>query len=408
MLEYPFQKSADTIPTSKDTTPTSEDTLLKNQTAMRNPPQVYSPPQVKRDPLRRDCEHRVVIQPRDLEIVVYLYRHLAATRRQIQRRFKLGVHGANRLLRRLYDVGLVERYQPVFPDCSAFSSQIIYCPGAGAAETLARHFNEDVSLVKRRCQKQPGYLMHTLEVTQFCLQFEEELVHERYTWEEVLIERYAIDSFEVRSSGSNWESMVVRPDVLVTGLNKPSQPLNTPLRSLLNSSFPPPTTSSSQPNSSFSQPNTSFSRWHLAIECDRGTVAAKPFQEKLHTYAVWSASGAMTGVHGKGQLAVLVQTHSEERADHLLGYAKDAGYAGGKNNVLFAVCSLEGQKKYLESQKIYFVKQQIGGNYKEQNKSIYQENDISRHVAGSLLNDPIWYTLDERKPIILNQKIIFP
>ncbi len=247
----------------------------------------------RREPLKRDKARRIAIQSRDCAFAAFAVKYRAVTREHFQLGFGLSLHRANKLLRRLYDAGWLQREQQP-------GGELIYLPGPAALAPLADLTGEPLGALKKRTER-PGFLNHSLGLTGIVLRLEaaikeSSLMNLRSA---PLVERQAVDEFFVRQPGGREEHRLIRPDALFL-LERDNR------------------------------------CWHVALEYDCSTVASGPFAQKAQGFFIWEASGALTQVHGDGNLLVLVVTGSERRIRNLQRVVKEEKMAA---RYLFALRS---------------------------------------------------------------------
>jgi hypothetical protein len=255
---------------------------------------------VRRNPRSRDPKRRVVLTAHRLTILLFLFRYKIASRDQIACRYAFSIHFLNKILRGMYDLGVVRRLDTILPGTTGTSQQMIYgiASSAFTVETLANALEIEEGEVRSRC-KLPVHIAHALMITQVGGMLEKsETLLQKYGIRlgNVLIEGDATDHFVLRRSSDNKEEpYTIRPDLFLSVLSQ------------------------------------NGARIHLAFECDRGNVSTAPWIEKAKHFVVWQRSSHRNGacplaeLHGTGPLRVLVITSGANRMANLASLCHEAG-----------------------------------------------------------------------------------
>lgn len=117
---------------------------------------------------------RLVVKPRDLEILCDLYHHGVMARSHLQAFHFSSLQRANARLRHLFDFGLVSRLTPPgLLRSQAAATQALYTLGAGAIPLVAEHLEVDEGEVRRVYRRTHTSLLvaHSLAVVEARLAF---------------------------------------------------------------------------------------------------------------------------------------------------------------------------------------------------------------------------------------------
>lgn len=229
-------------------------------------------------------QHRLRLQPRDVEFLVQLYLRVVLTRDQILR---LGVWPslprANHRLRKLFDHGFVTRLWPLV---GRHGSQGIYCIGKAATPYIARELDVLTSEITAnfQCGAMPTTLEHLLSITDLEIEFRRSASAQERKLELWLPERACRHEFEVREQSGIWTPHVLKPDAYVQ-----------------------------------------LGGLAAFVECDLGHVGSAKFARKLACYALYAELGLCREAYDRDAVAVLTITTGPKRREHLREIAYEAG-----------------------------------------------------------------------------------
>ena len=238
---------------------------------------------------------RICLQPRDLEIMVFLDRFNYALRGQIEEAFFDSVACCNARMRSLFDWGYCAKaFVPLPYEMGAvYGCQTVYTCGIASFPLLAEHWGCDVKDVRaRRRHSTPNFLLHTLEEVNFYLQVRRALRE----WPTAQLERYlgeweAHHEYEFRPlppSREEWQHEYYKPDsvMILSGLG---------------------------------------GRAGYSIEIDRGHSSANAILQKVRLHERYRRLGLFLKRYGVEQDKTLLVTTSPKRRDHLRELFREEG-----------------------------------------------------------------------------------
>lgn len=234
----------------------------------------------------------MILQNRDKEIILAIYRYRFLSREQIENLFFNTTARANRRLNKLYHNGYLNR---VFLSAATGSSQAVYCLDKKGVQEIAINLGTDISEIKWQSNNRVKslFLKHTLAINDFhiALELDSRLPsgHELVLW---LSENERHDTFSAWSEKNHqWENKTLNPD-------------------------------------GYGQYRFGDKIFSFFLEMDMGTMSNKRLKEKFQRYMEYKNSGAYQERYGLRFFRVLVVTIGVKRLRNL---KKIAGQAKADN-----------------------------------------------------------------------------
>ena len=175
---------------------------------------------------KRGCTtpRRVILQERDVEVLVAVYRFGCMLRSQIEDRYFGSLQRTNSRLLKLVRAKYLVRIPIPLPSqiSTAASLQAAYMLGPGGSVVVAGAGGIDPAVIRRQLRHgTQSYLTHTVQIVDFCSQLEREVrEHSSISVEGVYPERIARHEYEVRekqlgqSGSGNWRLEIFKPDLV--------------------------------------------------------------------------------------------------------------------------------------------------------------------------------------------------
>jgi len=231
---------------------------------------------------RKKNPDRLILQPRDREIVVTLYAFRLLTREQIQRLFDFDcIRRANNRLRKLYDHDYVSRS---FLPTIRGSAKAVYFVGRRGKAVIAEELGVDLGVIKKKekgfSQLKELFLTHALQLNDVRIAFSRDIRnHSQIRWETWVNDNDCEQQYRITSRG---RAVVKR-----------------------------------------FRPDGYFRFWHQGklssffLELDRSTMSLTRFKKKVATYLEFAALGFYRERFGVEYFRVLVITLTAERLANL-------------------------------------------------------------------------------------------
>lgn len=231
----------------------------------------------------------VLLQPRDIYLLVDLHAYGCMLRGQIQQLYFGSVQRANARLRQLFDACYVARAEMPLPSFSDAPSgcQMAYLLGSAGISVVAARLGIDPAEVRRQQRHgTPAYLLHTVEIVNLRLAAMEasklcpEMRIERFLPERLCQHTYQYREREAEADEAVWRREVYKPDGVML-LEYPG------------------------------------GKAGFAIEVDLGHTSSNEFQIKTRIHARYARSGLFQRRYGMEKVSTLCVTTGATRRDNL-------------------------------------------------------------------------------------------
>jgi len=229
---------------------------------------------------------QVILQPRDMDIIIAVFQSRFLTREQIQEMFDIScITVANRILRRLFDARFLDRrFLPLLHG----SSQAMYFLGRRGMPIVSEQLNldpDEVARTRRRDQAlRPGLLEHERLINDFRIQLETGIAESSVSVKRFLHARKCECRFGIRTGGQETK-YYLKPDGYFELMSS----------HWLDSYF---------------------------LEIDRSTSGLRKLSRKFRTYRAFQQSGAFEKVYDRPRFGVVVVTLTSQRAKNLVSLAE--------------------------------------------------------------------------------------
>lgn len=245
---------------------------------------------------------RMVLQPRDVAIMLSVYENRFLRRDQIEKLFFNKTAACNQRLQKLYQHKFLDRlYQPI----GLGSSKAVYALDSLGAEVVAAKLGvgkNQINWTRRHNNIEHLFMAHTLAVSELrvalelALRFREEKDVQLLFWKrEAFLPREKVQNPEHPE-----KKLSVIPDAFF-GLQLPQ------------------------------------GKYYFFVEVDMGTETQDRFRTKIIAYREYWKSGAFNNRYNYHNFRILTVTNGVQRLNNLIG---TAAKAGAKNMFLFTVSEL--------------------------------------------------------------------
>jgi len=235
---------------------------------------------------RHKRARQVILQPRDIDIIVAAFQSRFLTREQIQWMFDIScVTVANRILRRLFDAGFLDRrFLPLLQG----SSQAMYFLGQRGMPIVSERLNLDPDEVARKRRRDQALRTDLLEherlINDFRIRLETETLESSVSIERFLHARECECKFGIRTGGREVK-YYLKPD-------------------------------------GYFELKSSRSLSSYFLEIDRSTSGLRKLSTKFKTYRAYREAGLIKKLFNRACFTVLIVTLSPQRATNLVKLAE--------------------------------------------------------------------------------------
>lgn len=237
---------------------------------------------------------RLKLTKRDIQVLLFIYKHGLARRDQLQELFGFGETPSyvNGRLRLYYDAGLVDR---TFDLNAPHGTQAVYWIARGGVRLVARWTGFDLKAIRSHVDRHAAFSDHTLEVVDFRVHLGRALAAQAdWKLDLWLAESECIHQYEVLEPGGGWRTRVMRPDAFFRIRQAGGSPDAPAFKSFF-------------------------------LEIDRSGTGHSRIILKFRIHADYLATGLFRETYGTGSFNTLVVTTSDTRRDNLVQALREQG-----------------------------------------------------------------------------------